>query len=231
MKFFVALLGFRRWALALVGCLAGAAMATQVTVQVSTPDGRPAADVVVTLQPTTPWAPVAPPAAVTVSQRNLRFEPFVTAVPVGATLRFTNEDRYDHHVRSQPGGPLGNVAPAKNFEFRIEGSRPGQVSSADVVLDAPGAIVPGCHIHGSMRAHVFVSPTPWVAVTDANGRAVIDGLPPGAADLRLWHPEQLVEQHGQRLTIAATPSRAEARLNFRPPARRQAPSPPAYGTF
>ena len=231
MKTSVAFGGALRRMLGLAACLAGTALASQVTVQVSTPEGRPAADVVVTVQPTTPWAPVALPAAVTVAQRNLRFEPFVTAVPVGATVRFTNEDRYDHHVRSQPGGPLGNVAPAKNFEFRIEGARPGKLSSAEVVLDAPGAIVLGCHIHGSMRAHVFVSPTPWVAVTDANGRAVIDGLPQGAADLRLWHPEQLVEQPGQRLSIAATPLRAEARLNFRPPTRRQAPAAPAYGTF
>ena len=232
MNTFAALSGALRPVLAasLAG-LSGLAMAAQVTVDVQTSEGRPAENVVVTLQPTTPWAPVPTPPPSVVAQKAQRFVPFVTAVPVGTTLRFSNEDRYDHHVRSQPGGPLGNVAPAKNFEFRLDGYKGGKVAVADVVLDAPGAIVLGCHIHGSMRGHVFVSPTPWVAVTDANGRAVIEGVPEGAADLRIWHPEQIVEQPGQRLMVGSTAVRAETRLNFRPPTRRVLTPPTTYGNF
>jgi plastocyanin len=205
---------------ALAVFLASPALGAQLTAQVYTSDGRPAPDVVVTVQPTTPWARQAPPQPAVVTQKSLRFEPFITAVPVGATIRFSNEDCYDHHVRSLPGVPLGNVAPAKNFGFRIEGAKAGRVSSAEVMLDAPGVIVLGCHIHGSMRGHVFVSPMPWVAVTDANGQVVIDGLPDGAPDLKVWHPEQVVEQAGQHVMLGAAPLKTEARLNFRPPVRR-----------
>jgi plastocyanin len=177
-----------------LACLGALAADLQVTV--TTPDGKPAPDVVVALLPTGGGAvPVAPaPEPVLIVQREIRFEPYVTAVPLGSTVRFVNRDRFDHHVRSVAGGPLGSIAPAKTFEFRLAAARAGRETSADVVIDAPGATGIGCHLHGSMRAHIYASPTPWVAVTDASGRARLRGVPEGAANLRLWHPDQLVAQ-------------------------------------
>jgi plastocyanin len=201
---------------------AGAARAGTVQVQVTGPDGRPAADVLVQLQPAAAWTPRPLPPPVQIAQRNIRFVPFVTAVPVGATVRFVNEDSYDHHVRSAPGGPLGNQAPAKSFEFRMS---PGQ--TAEVRMDVPGALALACHLHGSMRGHLVVSTTPFFAVTDANGRATVPEVPEGEAELRLWHPEQLSEQAAQKLPVPAGSQvlRAEGKLNFSP-RRRPPPSAP-----
>lgn len=206
---------------------AAPARAADLQVYVTTPDGRPAADVVVAVLPQGA-APAAPPVAVpaepaVIVQRDIRFQPYVTAVVLGSTVRFVNRDRFDHHVRSMPGGPLGSIAPAKEFEFRLAAARGSNEPSAELKMDAPGAIVIGCHLHGSMRGHVYVSPTPWVAVTNAAGRATLAGVPDGAADLRLWHPDQLVAQANVPVRLSGNAT-AEARLNFAP-RRRLAPPP------
>ena len=89
-------------------------------------------------------------------------------------------------------------------------------TTADIKVDKPGPIGLGCHIHASMRGQVYVSATPWFGKTDANGAIVIDGVPDGAAEVSLWHPDQLTEQPVQRLQAGAAPVMASAQLNFVP---------------
>lgn len=198
------------------------AAAGTLQLSVTGADGQPAADTVVMLRRAGAFQPVDRGAPAVVTQKGLRFQPNVTVVPVRGTVRFVNQDRYDHHVRSMPGGPLGSVPPVSNFEFRLAAARGGNEPSAEIRLDTPGAIVLGCHIHGSMRAHLYVSPTPWFAVTDAEGRAVVE-VPDGPAEVLLWHPDQLGEQAPRPLQVAGASSQALA-LNFSP--RRRAAAPP-----
>ena len=77
-----------------------------------------------------------------------------------------------------------------------------------------------------MRGHVFVSASPWVGVTDEQGRLTLRGLPEGAAELRLPHPDQLTEQASQRLQIGAAPASLGVALNFSPRKRRASALPP-----
>lgn len=209
-------------ALPLLAGLALQAAAADLQVEVRNAAGRPAADVVVMLLPATQ---PAPPAARTVDivQQDNRFLPYVTAVPAGSTVRFVNRDRYDHHVRSLGSGPMGAVPPATPFELRLGAVQSGAKAIDSVVFDTPGSITLGCHIHGSMRGHLFVAATPWVAVTDDDGRARFSGLPEGSAEMRLWHPDQFTAQATQTLTLAGQ-AQASARLSFNPP-RRPAPRP------
>jgi plastocyanin len=191
-------------------------------------DGKPAANGVVQVRPNTPWTPRPTPPVAVVTQQDIRYEPFVTVVPKGGSVRFVNRDAYDHHVRSLAGGPLGSVAPAKQIDIRMGPAKSsknssGNDTSADVVMDQAGAIVLGCHLHGSMRGHVFVSETPWSAVSDAAGRVRIEGVPDGAAELRVWHPDQLTEQAAQPLQVGAATT-ADAKLNFTPRTRAARPT-------
>ncbi|WP_284615179.1 cupredoxin domain-containing protein [Aquabacterium humicola] len=213
-------------AASLLALLQAAAHGGQVQISVTTPDGQPAADVAVMVHPTAAWTAQPLPEPVVIAQRNIRFVPFVTVVPVGATVRFVNQDRFDHHVRSQPGGPLGNVAPARQFEFRMAAAGKDP-TPADLKMDVPGTVALGCHLHGSMRGHVVVSTTPWFAVTDDKGVATIAGVPDGQVELKLWHPEQLSDQAAIRLQVAGSAS-ADARLNFAPRRRGAAAPPPRY---
>jgi plastocyanin len=204
--------------------LGAAAQGGQVQISVTTPDGQPAADVAVMVHPTAAWTAQPLPEPVVIAQRNIRFVPFVTVVPLGATVRFVNQDRFDHHVRSQPGGPLGNVAPAKQFEFRMAAA--GKDSPpADLKMDVPGTVALGCHLHGSMRGHVVVSTTPWFAVTDDKGIATIANVPDGQVEVKLWHPEQLTDQAAARLQVVGHAG-ADAKLNFAPRRRAGATAPP-----
>jgi plastocyanin len=210
---------------------AASAVAGTVQVTVTAADGKPAADTVVLVQPKGAWSAQPLPAPAQIAQKDVRFVPYVTVIPVGGTLRFfVNEDKFDHHVRSLPGGPLGTIAPAREFEIRLPAARAGtKPHSSDLKVEVPGVIALGCHLHGSMRGHVFISSTPWFAVTDANGKATIAGVPDGEAELRLWHPDQLAEQSATAVQVAAAgPASAQAKLNFAPRHRSPAPAPESY---
>jgi len=197
------------------------AHAASVTVTVHGADGQPAANVVVQLTPAREAAPRPPWPPVVIVQRDIHFVPALTAVPVGTTVRFSNQDPYDHHIRSEPAGPLGNIPPAKNFEMRLAAATGDKVASADVTFDKPGVLVLGCHLHGSMRGHVYVASTPWVAVTDASGSATIADVPEGAVELRPWSPEQLVDQPAVQKQVSGASVAFDATLNFTPPRRRR----------
>jgi hypothetical protein len=134
-----------------------------------------------------------------------------------------------------PSGPLGSMPPVKDFELRLDGIgaavanddyRPAParkksgMTSADVKVDHPGPIGLGCHFHSSMRAQVYVSGTPYFAKTDPSGVATVDGVPDGAADLSVWHPDQLQDQPVQRLQVTAAPTKLNSQLNFTPRRRR-----------
>jgi len=197
------------------------ARATSVTVAVRGADGQPVPNVVVQLKPAHPGAARPPGSPVVIVQRDIHFVPAIAAVPVGTTVRFTNQDPYDHHLRSEPGGPLGDIPPPKAFEMRLAAATSDKVASADVTFDKPGVVVLGCHLHGSMRGHVYVSSTPWVAVTDASGAATIADVPDGAVELVTWSPEQLVDQAVLHKQISGSGAILEATLNFTPPKRRR----------
>ncbi|HUG25050.1 plastocyanin [Piscinibacter sp.] len=215
-----------------------AAHAGTLQVTVTGQDGKPAADVVVLVEPAVKVAPKPLAAPIVIGQQNLRFTPFLTIVPVGSTLRFANQDSYDHHVRSTPSGPLGSMPAVKQFEMRLDAASPAPAAPADeyqtsaaprkktgttwsdVKVDKPGPIGLGCHLHSSMRGQIYVSGTAWFAKTDDNGVATFDGVPDGAADVNLWHPDQLSEQTTLRLQVGPAPAKAGGRLNFSPRLKR-----------
>ena len=209
----------------LLGLAAAPGRAAQLQITVLGLDGKPAANVVVQAVPSAAWQPQPLPAPAEIAQQNIRFEPFVTVVPVGGSVRFVNRDRFDHHVRSLPGGPLGNVAPAQQFEFRMAAIRStGKATSAEVKLDVPGTIALGCHLHGSMRGHVLVSTTPWAGVSDDKGLVSLADVPDGQLELKLWHPDQLTDQASSRLQAQGSMQQS-LKINLTP--RRRPPPPPS----
>ena len=82
------------------------------------------------------------------------------------------------------------------------------------------AAQPGCHLHGSMRGHVFVTDSAWTLKTDESGVARFEGLPAGKVELRVWHPELLVEPPRQALQLGATTLQQTVQLGVVPRRRR-----------
>lgn len=184
---------------------AASSHAADLTVTVLDRSGKPLADAVVLVDSIAQGA--RPPAVMeaSVAQEKLRFVPAVTVVGLGAKVNFSNLDTWDHHVILGVMGAGGvYVDPGQNTQFRLAGrvgSKPPAVDSK--VLPLPGPYLLACHIHSSMRGHVYVADTPWAKLGGDDGKAVLKGVPEGAARVRIWHPDQIVDGTPTAVQIAA----------------------------
>lgn len=194
------------WLIAAATLLPLAAQAATVQVTVLARDGKPLVDAVVVIEPSAGAKPAAPaPVSTVINQQKMQFVPGTVVLPVGSKVTFANLDSWEHHVR---GGPVGlaslNADPSAGFELRLDGKAEGkEPSRSEVTLSRAGAVQLGCHLHGSMRGFIFVADSPWTVQTDANGVATLQGVPEGAARLRVVHADQILE--GTPLAVNITP--------------------------
>lgn len=203
--------------------LCASAIGGNVQILVLDKEGKPVTDAVVVMYPNTPSASPAPallPRSATVLQEKMRFVPEVTVVATGTTVRFTNLDRWDHHVRGTAAG-LAMPQSDAGFEARLAGKEESKsASSADITLDKPGAVLLGCHLHGSMRGSIFVTDSAWTLKTNAEGTAQFTNVPNGAVKLRVWHADQLLDLPPQALQVSASPLNQTVQLSVVPRRRR-----------
>jgi plastocyanin len=202
------------------------AHAANLMVSVLDKDGKPVPDAVVVVAPANKSAQPRTPLATqaTIHQEKMQFIPAVTVVPVGAKVQFVNNDPWDHHVRSSPAGMGQFNATNAGFELRLEGKPDGKPGkSSEVTLDKAGVVgatLLGCFIHGSMRGYIYASESPWAAKTSPEGIATFEDLPEGAAQLKVWHPDQLVDIAPQQVTVGAVPAKSVMQLTVVPRRRR-----------
>ncbi|NMM10743.1 MAG: plastocyanin [Polaromonas sp.] len=202
------------------------ATAGNLVVSVLDKEGKPVQDAVVVVIPfnkaVLPKNPL--PMQATITQEKMQFIPAVTLVPVGAKVRFVNNDPWDHHVRSSPAGMGQFNATNIGFELRLEGKSEGKPAKfSDVTLDKSGvlgATLLGCFIHGSMRGYVYASESPWAVKTNAEGLANFEDLPDGAAQVKVWQADQIVDVSPQQATIGATAAKNVIQLSVVPRRRR-----------
>jgi plastocyanin len=115
------------------------------------------------------------PGRAVLDQRNESFVPPVLAVTVGSTVEFPNSDRVYHNVFS--------LSKPRRFDL----GRYPRGRSRSVVFDRPGVVRVFCEIHSHMSAYILVFAHRFFAVTDAEGRYRLDGVPPGGYTLALWN--------------------------------------------
>jgi len=157
--------------------LPAAAYAADIDVQIRGIDGKPVADAVVSVHLMGRPTPRTRPAGTyVIDQQDIQFRPFVTAVPVGASVTFMNHDTVRHHVYS--------FSPAKRFELKLAGKQ----QNRSVLFDKPGIVPLGCNIHDRMIAYLDVVDTPWAKTADANGHVILRDLPAGPVLISVWHP-------------------------------------------
>jgi len=111
-------------------------------------------------------------------QRNESFVPYVLPVIVGTTVDFPNSDRTYHNVFS--------LSKARRFDL----GRYGRGQSKAVRFDRPGVVRVFCDIHSHMSAFILVFAHRFFAVTDAEGRYRIDGVPSGTYTVVAWNDGQ-----------------------------------------
>ena len=210
---------------------AAVAQAADLTVTVLDRNGKPLADAVVLVDSSVPGPRPAPVMEVNIAQEKLRFVPAVTVVGLNARVSFNNLDTWDHHVILGVMGPGGVYAdPGQNTQFRLAGRVAGKAPSSDSkVLAQPGAYLLGCHIHSSMRGHVYVSETPWAKLAGDDGKAVLQGLPEGPARVRIWHPDQLIDGAPTAVQVTTAGSAVTITTQIAPARKRRPAGDPYFG--
>ncbi|MFZ4526859.1 MAG: methylamine utilization protein [Undibacterium curvum] len=111
----------------------------------------------------------------TIEQKDRKFLPLVSVIPVGSAVSFPNNDTVKHHAYS--------FSAAKRFELKLYSGKP----SSPVVFDTAGTVVIGCNIHDQMIAYIQVVNTPYFGKTDAKGLATLPAMPNGKYTLKVWH--------------------------------------------
>ncbi|WP_225772218.1 methylamine utilization protein [Pseudomonas sp. Marseille-Q5115] len=201
--------------LVLTGALVPSALAADLSLSVSDGEGAPLADAVVSLAGPAAGASTGVPLRANMDQRDKMFFPHVLAVRTGTAVTFPNSDDIRHQVYS--------FSSSKRFELRLYEGTP----TAPVVFDQPGVVVLGCNIHDWMLGYVYVTPDPWFAVTDGQGKVKFSHLAEGTYSVTLWHPKvaDLQPQAADTLTLGAA-SAAKAYTLAVAPSDDDTPVPP-----
>jgi len=139
---------------------------------------RDSADAVVYIA-AIPGKTFPPPAAhAKIDQLNLVFTPRVLPILVGTTVDFLNSDAVLHNVFSPD-------TCADKFNL---GTWPkGQSKSFVFKHECAATLL--CKVHPEMEAFVVAVPTPYYAVTKADGTYHIADVPDGAYTVKFWHPK------------------------------------------
>ena len=122
-------------------------------------------------------APIEPTAKMTarIDNQGMAFIPFVTVIPVGGKVTFSNSDPFPHNVFSSD---------AEKFNM-------GTISQHQALVHAftkPGEYSLLCNLHPGMLGYVVVAPSSYFAKTDGKGHYAIKNVPPGTYKATAWSP-------------------------------------------
>jgi plastocyanin len=108
--------------------------------------------------------------------KNCAFVPHVQVVPMGSEIFLLNGDPILHDVHARVGSEtLFNVGLPSWRKVTKRLTRTGVVN---IVCDV---------LHTWMSAYIVVAASPHFAVTNEKGEFVIEGIPPGAHKIEVWH--------------------------------------------
>ena len=137
----------------------------------------------------------APKESVELNQEGCRYHPHVMGVMVGQNIEIKNDDPTTHNI---------HPTPANNREWNE--SQPPKAAPLEKNFGREEVMLPvKCNQHPWMKMYMNVSKSPFFAVTGADGKYELKGLPPGEYTLAFVH-EKLGEQT-QKVTLAAKDSK------------------------
>jgi len=192
------------WICVFIG-VAGAANASSLTVKVTDATGAPVSDVAVYATPErTIGQPAEARREAVMDQSEQRFIPHVLIIETGTAVEFPNHDTVRHHVYS--------FSDAMTFELSLYEGR----EHAPIVFANPGIVDVGCNIHDSMEAHIVVVDTPYFAVSDDAGRAVIDALPSGEYSIAIYTPRLAPKSQPAARAVSIATAAAQLDVQIEP---------------
>jgi plastocyanin len=118
-------------------------------------------------------------------QKSLLFQPHILVVQAGTTVEFLNSDKVQHNIfwpavsgNKKLGHNMGTWPSGEKRTFKF---------------DAPGVVPLLCNVHPEMSGFVVVTPTPYYAMTDADGAYKIADVPNGSYTVSAWHEGMKVQ--------------------------------------
>jgi hypothetical protein len=112
---------------------------------------------------------------ITVDQHGCKFVPHVSATTPGE-VELKNSDDILHNIHTySTANPSINKAQPKFKKVMAE------------KFEKPEIIKLTCDVHSWMLGWVAVMPNPFFGVTDANGVAKVENVPPGKYKVEVWH--------------------------------------------
>jgi plastocyanin len=139
-----------------------------------------------------------PKEAVKLDQSGCKYHPHVLGVMAGQNIKIVNSDPTTHNIHPSPPAGSGN---REWNESQAPQSAPLEKNFAREEILLPVK----CNQHPWMKMYVNVVKSPFYAVTAADGKFEIKGLPPGDYTLAFVH-EKFGEQD-QKVTLAAKDSK------------------------
>ncbi len=136
-----------------------------------------------------------PKGSVTLDQSGCRYHPHVLGVMAGQNIEIKNDDPTTHNI---------HPTPKDNREWNE--SQPPQAAPLEKSFAREEIMLPvKCNQHPWMKMYVNVVKSPFYAVTSADGRYTITGLPPG--DYTIAFVQEKLGEQDQKVTLAAKDSK------------------------
>ena len=112
----------------------------------------------------------------TVDQIDLQFSPKHTIVPIGSTVKFSNQDTEVHNIYSK----------SMNNQFNLGAMSSGMVQT--ISLLQPGPIVLRCNLHKDMVGTIFVVPNGYYTQPDEQGKYEFNEVKSAGYIMQAWAP-------------------------------------------
>lgn len=141
-----------------------------------------------------------------INQRNCEFQPFMTVVQLGQTVRLQNSDMTFHNIRIVQH-QLGSIAAGENL---VNLAQPARGDENLHSFDQPGIYRLECDVHRWMRAWVYVHDGVHAVVTSKDGTYLLNqALVDGVYEVSAWHP-----MFSQKLSQTVTILNGQGRVDF-----------------
>lgn len=137
-----------------------------------------------------------------IEARDCMFQPFMTIVRNGHAVEVINMDPVMHDIQGYETSPeagarvLFNTPLIMNHQHHrgdlhaMHNHAPGKSLIGPIYLNkGRRTFYMQCGFHAYMESWAMAVNNPYYAVTDAEGKFVIDGIPPGTYQLVVWHPQ------------------------------------------
>jgi plastocyanin len=136
-----------------------------------------------------------PKDSVTIDQKGCRYHPHVLGVMTGQNIEIRNDDPTTHNI---------HPTPKDNREWNE--SQPPKAAAIEKTFAREEVMLPvKCNQHPWMKMYLNVVKTPFFAVTGADGKYEIKGLPPG--DYTIAFVQEKLGEQTQKVTLAAKDSK------------------------